>query len=153
MKGNWIRAIKLALGSNLRPSREPDRQMSTCRMAKRYHPVQIKIVFSREFPEIVCRRCHVQERAWPAAAWIADAPILDVPSRPAGVIQSRTHRSDVVESILRSPEAAVDHDGNWVRPRFCGQLQIAELKLVCAVMHARTFRIADLMIARLTPAT
>src|SRR5205823_2048198 len=54
-------------------TRQPQRQVSTRRMAQRYHTVEVKVVFGGQFADVRRAQRHVLERAGPASARVADA--------------------------------------------------------------------------------
>src|SRR3954469_9464334 len=65
----------------------------------------------RELDQVVDARRDVLERVRPAAA-VAEAPVLEVPRRPAAGDEVLAQRPHQLAPEARAPEAAVDDDGD-----------------------------------------
>src|SRR5690348_11103827 len=78
----------------------------------------------------------VFERSGPAAAVVADPPVLERPCREAALGERRGEGADVGDVVLGAPAAAVDHDRDRERTFALRHLQLAELERIGAVGDA-----------------
>jgi hypothetical protein len=73
----------------------------------------------------------IEQRARPAAAFIADLPVFDVPRGDAFGGELRRQRGRILErGIALGPAAAMDDDRDGKRAYPDGQPQLAELNLI-----------------------
>ena len=87
-----------------------------------------------ERAEVVHGAAHVEVRAGPAAARVADAPVLDVPGRDAVGGERVSHRGEIpAVGIRRLEAAAVDQRRDGMRAGAVRDPELAELQRVGAV--------------------
>ena len=82
-------------------------------------------------------RLDVVEGARPAAAGVAEAPVLDVPRRDAVGGEVDAQVPGMGQVVDRLPVAAVEHDDERERPAACRQAQVTELEWLVAVDDTR----------------
>jgi hypothetical protein len=109
-------------------------------VAEERDAVEVERIPHRELRGERQRAADVLDGRRPAAADVADAPVLDVPRRdPArGEVDAEVSRVDQVP--VRLPVAAVDDDEEGERTAARGQAQVAELQRLRAVDEPRVRR-------------
>src|SRR6202022_1381825 len=100
---------------------QPKCQLTAGGMSGGDHALQIQVVAHCKSLDVFGAVQHVIHGAGPAAAGIADSPILEAPSRGSGTCQCCASVSGVVEAVGISPESAVNEDDNGMRARSAGQ--------------------------------
>src|SRR5688572_29570160 len=107
-------------------------------MANRGDAIQIELLLRRDGLQEIRRGADVMERARPAAAGIAEPPVLDVPRGDAGTGQRVRERAHVIDrggarihrAELRHPAAAVDDDRDWMRAFRVRNTKLAKLERI-----------------------
>ena len=94
----------------------------------------------RQLGELVDRRRHVLERARPAAARLADPPVLDVPRRVAAADEIGGQRFHQVEAVRGPPEPTVDQDDDRVRAGVDGSASVANCSGLSPYVRRRVRR-------------
>ena len=114
--------------------------MPSGRVAEQRYPLEVERVAHRELGRELERTADVLDRRRPAAADVADAPVLDIPGRdpPRGEIDAEVPGVDQVPDCL--PVAAVDDDEEREHPVARRQPQVPELQRLRAVDEPRVRR-------------
>jgi hypothetical protein len=94
---------------------------------------EIERVLLAKAAKMVDAGAYVQERSRPTAARIADPAILDSPSREAVPGQRVAEATNVIDSVLRAPAAAMNDDDDGVRSSGFGKPKISELQRIAAI--------------------
>ena len=112
----------------------PEREVSPCRVSTRHDTVCVDLP---QFPEVVDRGSDVLERSRPAAAFLPDPPVLDVPRCDTATGQVDRQGRHERSIPARPPEPAVEKDDARPRPTVPrGQVEVRDLIVVPTVRHA-----------------
>jgi hypothetical protein len=99
--------------------------------------VGIEPMLWSEFAQVIDGLPHIEIRPGPAAAWLADPAILDVPGRNPGRLERVGHRGQVAQRRIGSLEATtMNQDSHGVRSRARRQAQLPVLARVTSVREA-----------------
>jgi hypothetical protein len=119
-----------------RPRGCPQRQLAARRMAEQRDAVEVEWTRARELVDVVDGAKDIVESAGPAAAGIAEAPVLDVPRRDPVRGEIEAQMAGVGEVVDCLPVPTVHHDGDRMRAGARGKPQVAELERIGPVRDA-----------------
>ncbi len=122
-------------------SRQPQRQVPAGRMPHRHHMIEIKPVLGRKFSQRLDAGGDIFKCPRPAAARIANPPVLRRPHRIAQISYGPAHRSGMANAKLVQPASAVNENNNRMRTRQFGQPQLAKLQSISAIAQAKVSHI------------
>lgn len=77
----WVGAVKWASSVKVVSPGRPQRKLPSCRESYGQYALKIQLIARRDITEEVDRTSHISERAGPAAPFLPDPPVLDVPGR------------------------------------------------------------------------
>src|ERR1700675_1325583 len=97
--------------------------------------IQVQTIARRQLLEMFGAVKHVIHGARPAAARIADSPILQVPGRRSSACERGTGMSGVTKTVGISPKSAVNEDDHRMWSRTFGHSKIAELHRILPVRN------------------
>jgi hypothetical protein len=105
-------------------------------MAEQRDAVEVEWRRARELLDVVDGAKDVVESAGPAAAGIAEAPVLDVPRRDPVRGEIEAQMAGVGEGVDRLPVPTVHHHDDRVRAGARRKPQVAELERIGPVRNA-----------------
>src|SRR5262249_1717685 len=118
------------------PAGDPQRELAAGRVAQGDGAAQFEPVLWCERSQMIGSGTDVEKGARPAAARVAQAPVLHVPRRQALDGEGLAHRDHEAEIVLREPEATVHNDHHRARRGARWSAQLAVLLWVAAVGDA-----------------
>ena len=93
----------------------------------------------REFADIISGRGNVC-KGTRIAAPLADPAVFDIPGGNPARAQRFAHVTHIRKAVLGAPVAAVNADGEWMRPLLLGHAQVSVVLFASAVCNASVRR-------------
>ena len=113
-----------------------ERELTARGVPEQEDSTEVEVMLAGERLDVGKGAPDVVEGAGPAAAWIAQAPVLDVPRRDPVRGEVDAQMAGMGEVVDRLPVPAVHDDGDRMRACARGGSQVAELKRVGPVRNA-----------------
>ena len=112
----------------------PQRELAARGVAEHRHAVEVQRPVVEPL-EVIDRRRDILEGLRPAAALLAEPPVLDVQRDVAAPREVQAQRAHDEARVGRLPVAAVQHDDHRVRPAADRRVQVGDLARMLAVVN------------------